>query len=278
VFRHAPSGPVGPGAGHVASITCARYCYTPILVWAVTIEQHVKHTSKTARVTANDVSVLSLRGSSVRIGKIQRRFAWALRNDDTHKSRSVNNLMRGHVVQGCLVSASPLGHLRREWQDQHSDDQGGRIVIQRYLALSCDPFVWRRRRRSQLLLLWLLLCAVHRTVSRHHTTRSANASANIMRYGDNDNPELRYLGVPSRKWFWLHRQQRALSLSQIAFGCQAAAAKAQAASTFALLVRCHVSHAADVRCKEHDVRCGPTSRSLPHRRVPLPWPNEHQGS
>jgi len=62
-----------------------------------------------------------------------------------------------------------------------------------------------------------------------------------MRYGDNDNPELRYLGVPSRKWFWLHRQQRALSLSQIAFGCQAAAAKAQAASTFALLARCRVS-------------------------------------
>ena len=33
----------------------------------------------------------SLRGSSVRIGTIQRRFAWSLRKDDTHKSRSVNN-------------------------------------------------------------------------------------------------------------------------------------------------------------------------------------------
>ena len=34
----------------------------------------------------------SLRGSSVKIGTIQRRFAWPLRKDDTHKSRSVNNL------------------------------------------------------------------------------------------------------------------------------------------------------------------------------------------
>ena len=33
----------------------------------------------------------SLRGSSVRIGTIQRRLAWPLRKDDTHKSRSVNN-------------------------------------------------------------------------------------------------------------------------------------------------------------------------------------------
>ena len=55
VFRRAPSGPVGPGAGQVARITCLRYCYTPILVWAVTIEQHVNQTSKTTRVTANDV-------------------------------------------------------------------------------------------------------------------------------------------------------------------------------------------------------------------------------
>ena len=34
----------------------------------------------------------SLRGSSVKIGTIQRRLAWPLRKDDTHKSRSVNNL------------------------------------------------------------------------------------------------------------------------------------------------------------------------------------------
>ena len=32
----------------------------------------------------------SLRGSSVKIGMIQRILAWPLRKDDTHKSRSVN--------------------------------------------------------------------------------------------------------------------------------------------------------------------------------------------
>ena len=31
----------------------------------------------------------SLRGSSVKIGTIQRRLAWPLRKDDTHKSRIV---------------------------------------------------------------------------------------------------------------------------------------------------------------------------------------------
>ena len=35
----------------------------------------------------------SLRGSSVKIGAIQRRLAWPLRKDDTHKSRSVNNFI-----------------------------------------------------------------------------------------------------------------------------------------------------------------------------------------
>ena len=32
----------------------------------------------------------SLRGSSIKIGTIQRRLAWPLRKDDTHKSRSVS--------------------------------------------------------------------------------------------------------------------------------------------------------------------------------------------
>ena len=34
----------------------------------------------------------SLRGSSIKIGTIQRRLAWPLRKDDAHKSRSVNNM------------------------------------------------------------------------------------------------------------------------------------------------------------------------------------------
>ena len=38
-------------------------------------------------------TVDSSRGSSVKIGTIQRRLAWPLRKDDTHKSRSVNNFL-----------------------------------------------------------------------------------------------------------------------------------------------------------------------------------------
>ena len=39
----------------------------------------------------------SLRGSSVKIGTIQRRLAWPLRKDDTHKSRSVINFWAWRV-------------------------------------------------------------------------------------------------------------------------------------------------------------------------------------
>ena len=41
--------------------------------------------------TAEESCPDSLRGSSVKIGTIQRRLAWPLRKDDTHKSRSVTN-------------------------------------------------------------------------------------------------------------------------------------------------------------------------------------------
>ena len=46
-------------------------------------------TASQRRQTLSD----SLRGSSVKIGTIQRRLAWPLRKDDTHKSRSVNNFL-----------------------------------------------------------------------------------------------------------------------------------------------------------------------------------------
>ena len=41
----------------------------------------------------------SLRGSSVKIGTIQRRLAWPLRKDDTHKSRRVTKFF----FHGCFV-------------------------------------------------------------------------------------------------------------------------------------------------------------------------------
>ena len=52
----------------------------------------------------------SLRGSSVKIGTIQRRLAWPLRKDDTHKSRSVNNYLFKFDVRtvGASLRTRPL--------------------------------------------------------------------------------------------------------------------------------------------------------------------------
>ena len=44
----------------------------------------------------------SLRGSSVNIGTIQRRLAWPLRKDDTHKSRSVNDNLDDELGRALL--------------------------------------------------------------------------------------------------------------------------------------------------------------------------------
>ena len=55
----------------------------------------------------------SLRGSSVKIGTIQRRLAWPLRKDDTHKSRSVNNFLF-LFLEKCymfLIEAEVLGSI-----------------------------------------------------------------------------------------------------------------------------------------------------------------------
>ena len=58
----------------------------------------------------------SLRGSSVKIGTIQRRLAWPLRKDDTHKSRSVNNFKRGGILMS--IGSLPEGSIPRgaPWQ------------------------------------------------------------------------------------------------------------------------------------------------------------------
>ena len=58
----------------------------------------------------------SLRGSSVKIGTIQRRLAWPLRKDDTHKSRSVHNFLthiarnQSQVYSDSSVSRGGFGH------------------------------------------------------------------------------------------------------------------------------------------------------------------------
>ena len=56
----------------------------------------------------------SLRGSSVKIGTIQRRLAWPLRKDDTHKSRSVNNIyIYIYIVCLAILSDSDSDSPRR---------------------------------------------------------------------------------------------------------------------------------------------------------------------
>lgn len=50
----------------------------------------------------------SLRGSSVKIGTIQRRLAWPLRKDDTHKSRSVNDFLHFSGMSSLCVFKAPF--------------------------------------------------------------------------------------------------------------------------------------------------------------------------
>ena len=58
----------------------------------------------------------SLRGSSVRIGTTQRRLAWPLRKDDTHKSRSANEVNGSYAVSalGGVVLTCEAGRLYTE--------------------------------------------------------------------------------------------------------------------------------------------------------------------
>ena len=55
----------------------------------------------------------SFRGTSVKIGTIQRRLAWSLRKDDTHKSRSVTDLLSkstGDYVRYAFIGSGNVGH------------------------------------------------------------------------------------------------------------------------------------------------------------------------
>ena len=80
--------------------TLGAHTCTSTLAYASTLARKVGRAA-----VLNPGSLDSLRGSSVKIGTIQRRLAWPLRKDDTHKSRSVNNF---------LLAASPsLGDISR---------------------------------------------------------------------------------------------------------------------------------------------------------------------
>ena len=69
-------------------------------------------------------SLDSLRGSSVKIGTIQRRLAWPLRKDDTHKSRSVNSFL--HILMPfaqpntAIPLPPPFSHLLRHSKPRSS--------------------------------------------------------------------------------------------------------------------------------------------------------------
>jgi hypothetical protein len=68
----------------------------------------------------------SLRGSSVKIGTIQRRLAWPLRKDDTHKSRSVSIFChsRGHSAHKLAptnqTTANPTSESFHMWELSNS--------------------------------------------------------------------------------------------------------------------------------------------------------------
>ena len=55
----------------------------------------------------------SLRGSSDKIGTIQRRLAWPLRKDDTHKSRSVPSIFKSMTLRQNFRQGSEKKRPRR---------------------------------------------------------------------------------------------------------------------------------------------------------------------
>ena len=73
----------------------------------------------------------SLRGSSVKIGTIQRRLAWPLRKDDTHKARSVTNFLPHlHLLDGLglCVAIPPVTQGLLAWS------AAGQVIAQGLLA------------------------------------------------------------------------------------------------------------------------------------------------
>ena len=84
----------------------------------------------------------TLRGSSVKIGTIQRRLAWPLRKDDTHKSRSVHNFFflfgpasseqRPSVSTTCFVSPLPV-------RGSSSSSSSSSSSTHSYVSTLCPP-------------------------------------------------------------------------------------------------------------------------------------------
>ena len=76
----------------------------------------------------------SLQGSSVKIGRLQRRLAWPLRKDDTHKSRSVNNSLLGAAMAFEQHCHSPSHSKQHQTTPNHfSHTKKPRRVAQRHV-------------------------------------------------------------------------------------------------------------------------------------------------
>ena len=103
-----------------------------------------KLAKKNARISISD----SLRGSSVKIGTIQRRLAWPLRKDDTHNSRSVNNVFRfGFWRSWCCDSNGAVAESRGVIVNKKCNDfADGHTVIENTGSLLTSevklPRVW----------------------------------------------------------------------------------------------------------------------------------------
>ena len=86
--------------------------FSIVAIWYRTRWRPLQVQSQTHRQSCScppllhSVMLDSLRGSSVKIGTIQRRLAWPLRKDDTHKSRSVNNFLLGSSYRPTQASVS----------------------------------------------------------------------------------------------------------------------------------------------------------------------------
>ena len=85
----------------------------------------VQEASRPTSASKEICNLDSLRGSSVKIGTIQRRLAWPLRKDDTHKSRSVNNFLstRPTSPDKSDMSATPFDN-----QTTAFSEMGGGVV------------------------------------------------------------------------------------------------------------------------------------------------------
>ena len=100
----------------------------------------------------------SLRGSSVKIGTIQRRLAWPLRKDDTHKSRSVNNFFAHCSASGSRATCIRQG---KKAKAGLAGPLGG---------MSLEECTRRGQQLGISIYLWWHTAAQHITASRFKRT------------------------------------------------------------------------------------------------------------